>query len=192
MRIVAFTGYARSGKDTAAKALTGEGWTRVGFADALKDLALRINPMVSGGGPITLRMAVGEAGWDEAKQIWPLARKSLQEIGVGVRDVIGEDTWVDIVRRKLNGLKTSAVITDLRFPNEAEAVRKWGGWIIRIDRHTGSESWRDHVSETSIDLIEPHISIGNHGTIEDLHRNVMEAVKELQEMEANGSLQVPR
>jgi len=40
VRIIAFVGPKRSGKDTAAAALVGQrGYVRIGFADAVKELA---------------------------------------------------------------------------------------------------------------------------------------------------------
>src|ERR1700740_2074934 len=38
MKVVAISGWKRSGKDTAAEVLIKEGYKRVGFADPLKDM----------------------------------------------------------------------------------------------------------------------------------------------------------
>ena len=52
--IVGITGYAQHGKDTAAQVLVTEfGFVRVGFADALKELALAVNPIVTPPGQAT-------------------------------------------------------------------------------------------------------------------------------------------
>jgi hypothetical protein len=57
------------------------------------------------------------------------------------------------------------VITDVRFANEAAAIRSWGGEIIRIDR-PGVGPVNGHVSEAM--PFEPDEVIENDGTIEDL------------------------
>jgi dephospho-CoA kinase len=44
--IVGISGYARSGKDEAAKALVEMGFERRAFADKLREFLLALNPMV--------------------------------------------------------------------------------------------------------------------------------------------------
>jgi hypothetical protein len=48
MELVAFSGYARSGKDTAADALLPLGFQRVAFADKLRECLYALNPTVKG------------------------------------------------------------------------------------------------------------------------------------------------
>jgi hypothetical protein len=98
-RIVGLAGYAGSGKDLSANILCDRfNYERRGFADALKALATTI-------------------GWDGRKD--DTGRRLLQELGVGARDVLGADVWVDALMRDLPG---RVVITDVRFPNEVEAI----------------------------------------------------------------------
>jgi len=125
-RLVGLAGYACSGKDTAASALVDLGYERRGFADALKLLATCV-------------------GWDGAKD--DAGRRLLQDLGVGARDILGADVWVDALMSTLAG---PTVITDVRFSNEVDAICDRGGVVLRIWR-PGVEPARGHVSETSLD-----------------------------------------
>jgi hypothetical protein len=65
-------------------------------------------------------------------------RKYLQAYGTEAhRDVFGTDFWVDIVLDQYDRYDPSGevvVITDTRFPNEAQAIRDCGGVIWKIER----------------------------------------------------------
>lgn len=64
-----------------------------------------------------------------------------------------------------------ALITDVRFPNEAAAVLNTGGQLVRIVRSQGGEPVRatdrplDHPSETALDDFPWPITIENSGSI---------------------------
>lgn len=67
------------------------------------------------------------------------------------------------------------LITDIRFPNEAESVLKHDGILIRVNRN---EDAGDHLSETGLDHYPGfHYIIDNTGTIEDLYTKVGEILK---------------
>jgi hypothetical protein len=55
------------------------------------------------------------------------------------RNVFHSNLWVDVVERRIrqhqeDNLNHKFVIPDVRFPNEIEAIRKWGGFVVRICR----------------------------------------------------------
>lgn len=63
------------------------------------------------------------------------------------------------------------IITDVRFPNEAQAILARGGKLIRIERDVCQKI--DHPSETSLDDWNDWLCvIKNNGTIEDLKTQV--------------------
>ena len=75
--IIGLTGYARSGKDTVANYLVEHhGYTRVAFADAIRDALYELNPYIAN----NLRVAevVDDYGWDIAKTN-PEVRRLLHE-----------------------------------------------------------------------------------------------------------------
>lgn len=135
--IIGVTGWANHGKDTTGQYLVANyNFLRYAFADQLKDLALIINPIV-GPGSLRLYAHVEEGGWEAAKKN-PEVRRFLQELGTGVRKIIGADAWVEALDRQLNadGLtrKDHIVITDVRFHNEADYIHRNGGVVWRVTR----------------------------------------------------------
>lgn len=161
MRIIGLCGYAGSGKDEAAKGLVACGWTRIAFADAVREVALAINPVLVGdpSNESAFRLAdvVCDGQWLIAKA-QPEVRRLLQAIGTEAgRKILGENVWVDAAMRKVAG---DTVFSDVRFPNEVAAIRERGGRIVRIER-PGVGPVNGHVSETAIDCIEADYTIIN-------------------------------
>lgn len=163
-QIVGIAGHAQHGKDTAAAVLVREaGFTRIGLADAVRELVLAVNPLLPGGE--RLAALVGRAGWDEAKQV-PEVRRLLQATGTeGVRQVIGEDSWVRALKRKIGTAPSPVVVPDVRFANEADAIRHWGGLLIRVRRLNQDGTVFDnglglsHASEAQVNNLRVHHTI---------------------------------
>lgn len=63
------------------------------------------------------------------------------------------------------------IITDVRFPNEAEAIKDRGGFIIRIDR-PGVEPVNAHPSETALDNWDFDYRIANASDLVALKQTV--------------------
>ena len=59
------------------------------------------------------------------------------------------------------------MVTDVRFRNEADAIRARGGVVVRINR-PGIEAPNDHISEHDLDGYAFDYFVDNDGTIEDL------------------------
>ena len=166
--IIGLTGYAQSGKDSVAKSLVQNyGYTRVAFADKIRDFLYEMNPMVDNVAfePIFLKDRVDRDGWEVAKKN-PQIRRTLQNAGVSARKVFGEDFWVDkalasILRHE------NTVITDVRFINEAEMVKHQDGQVWRIKR-LGVTAVNGHVSEQEMDDYPVDQIFTNNSSIEDL------------------------
>lgn len=87
-------------------------------------------------------------------------RDFLQKLGTdGLRTGLHENTWVNALMADYEGVydidtdRTTWpkwVITDTRFPNEAQAIKDAGGIVIRVDR-PGYKPINDHPSETGLD-----------------------------------------
>lgn len=169
MKLISLTGFCGVGKDLAATGL--EGWTRVSFAQPIRDQLLTLNPLVSAG--LRLKEAIELFGWDGAKHSLKEVRRLMQVYGTEVgRQMVDENVWVDMAEQKIIEAKNDCVITDLRFPNEAKMVRSRGGMIIRIVR-TGIGPTNDHSSEHQ--EIRADVVIENDGSTEELHRRIREA-----------------
>jgi len=175
-RVIGFTGYAGAGKDEAADTLTAFGFKKLGFADPMYDIALVLNPWLFRFGILfRLSWAVRALGWTRAKKI-PAVRRYLQTLGTEVgRTFFGESVWVDFLARRMrSGGKYT--VTNVRYPNEAELIRRMGGHIIRIER-PGTGPANGHSSEHQ--PIHADAVIFNAGTIRELRIQVAETVADL-------------
>ncbi|MFE7466338.1 hypothetical protein ACFU6R_19825 [Streptomyces sp. NPDC057499] len=153
-------------------------FVRVAFADPLKDSALRLDPIVGaestsyGSLPIRLSDVVRRYGWDRAKNSYPEVRRTLQNLGETVRED-DADFWL---RMALDKVRTAdrwslpVVVSDVRYANEADALRAAGALMVRIERpgaSAGGEAAR-HVSELDLDAYPADVTIPNTGTLGDL------------------------
>lgn len=178
--IVGFTGRAGAGKDTAADYLVERyGFHRFAFAGALREM---------------LSTLLDHAGVDLAWLTEPGLKESvIPGIGASYRQLaqtlgtewarreLGDDFWLRIADLHL-GLVPDAgslfkaplhdriVISDVRFHNEVQWIRRRGGCVIGINRSTAAV--RPHISEKLIESLEIWTSINNDGPLEKLHRQV--------------------
>ena len=141
--------------------------------------------------------------------IKPTIRELLQKVGTdAMRDVVHPDVWVNSLMRlykpyketKPFSNKTSLdnkypnwLISDVRFPNEAKAIKDRNGIIVRVRRdkveehickyceaittqadHLCYKAPVQHESETNLDTYSFDWIINNHGTIEELIEKVKE------------------
>lgn len=179
MTLIGLMGQKRSGKDTVAIHLVGRhGFARVAFADRLKKAALDLDPFVgmvpmrgnlSPIEPTRLKDVVDYWGWEQAKEI-PEVRRTLQRLGVAMRHV-QVDVWVNATMIDAARAGDDVVVTDVRFPNEATAIRKFGGYLVRVDR-PGLPDDDGHVSEHAWRSITPDYVVNNDGDLEHLAEEV--------------------
>lgn len=125
-------------------------------------------------------------------------RKMLQQVGTDLfRNQLHPNTWVNAtfadykpigdtllegeVRRvrEEDLIYPNWIITDMRFPNELEAVKKHNGITIRINRGLVERTGKmiqgpEHISETALDDAEFDYVIENDCTIDDLIEKVRE------------------
>lgn len=100
----------------------------------------------------------GKIGWVHRQPM--TVRDFLQKLGTeGLRTGLHENTWVNALMTDYEGLYDmdtdrttwpNWIITDTRFPNEAQAIKDAGGIVIRIDR-PGYTAVNAHPSETALD-----------------------------------------
>lgn len=173
-RIIGLSGYARSGKDTVAAHLERNwGYERRAFADALKDIACALDPLVelADGGTSRLAGLVERVGWEAAKR-HPDVRRLLQRLGQSVRDRCGEDTWLDVVMTDISARpRAHYAISDVRYVNEAEAIRDAGGALWRIER-PGVRPVNSHLSESSLDDWPFDVVLDNDSDVKALYEKV--------------------
>jgi len=153
MHIIGFGCTAQVGKDTAAEYLEklhpGK-VKRVAFADKLKGIAMELFGLSweQCYGSQTAKESV-DARYDMTP------REILQGIGEKMRDVY-PDIWVDTVfnvtipKFAEQGFDCF-IISDVRYPNEADKIHKVGGVVVKITREgSGVTVGASHSSETSM------------------------------------------
>lgn len=182
--LVGLIGKKRVGKDTFAAVLVEEfGFARVAFADPLKEMALTVDPIIDVGAGwddeghlYSLSDLVEAHSWEYVKDTYPGARRLLQRLGDGVRQFEPE-FWVWAGMRSVHDLRGAreqyvrqprpVVITDVRYPNEADAIRDAGGILVRIVR-PGVDDGDTHASETALDDYPADTILSNKGSLEML------------------------
>ena len=107
-------------------------------------------------------------------------RQMMQTLGTEWgRSCIHPELWVMVAagaveqQRKLG---RDVVIDDVRFPNEAEMIRRLGGELWLVDR-PGVVYEGDHASEGALADVVPDAVINNRGSLEQL-REVVAALLE--------------
>lgn len=164
--LIAITGYKFSGKSLASEALSAYmNYEVFSFATPLK----RMICALTGCTMEQLEIFDFKENSIVPEHLFPYCsddrhnyRSLLQGLGDYMRDK-NEDIFVDST---LSTCGKNAIISDLRFVNEARAVKEAGGIIIRIVRD-GISGSSEHKSETQIDLIEPDYIICNNSSLRD-------------------------
>lgn len=165
--LIGLVGHAGAGKDTAAGGLALIGYRNVKFSSGLKAM---LAALLEGQGvsPETIyRMIEGDL--KETPTVYlngRTPRHAMQTLGTEWgRKCIGPEFWVNCGMFTAAG-HDRAVITDCRFPNEIDAIRRAGGMIVRITR-PGLAVDLSHVSEQFIASVTPDLEVENeHATAE--------------------------
>ena len=77
------------------------------------------------------------------------AREFMQFFGTDIMRKMYEPIWVDACIKKIQQEQSGlAIIADVRFPNEAEAIEQAGGRLVRLTRQVFEDS---HSSEIALD-----------------------------------------
>lgn len=162
--IIGISGKKRSGKDTVyelirmCKQSDGVNPIRAAFGDQIKE-------EVAGATGVDL---------DHIEEHKERFRPMLQWWGADFRrHYKGESYWLDKMLAKMETIagREVLVITDVRYPNEAELVKRAGGIMLRVERETGLKD--AHSSENLLDDFEGFdYRLTNDGTIRELKKKV--------------------
>lgn len=182
--IIGMHGKLRSGKDESFKQLEAIGkaegirFKRVAFADPLKEAALQ---SIGASGVVTpdvlknyCRITLYK---NDAPQMGITGREYLQKFGVAAREVYGDSFWVDQALKNIPH-NENVVITDVRFPNEAEAIREAGGYVLYVYR-VENEPDGEHVSEKKLPDHLIDFYIDNTKDIQALRDNLKDTLNEI-------------
>lgn len=194
-KLIGLHGRAGSGKDTVFSIMedTVKDYTfkRDAFADRLKLSAIRnFKPDCTIEDAYDICEVLKSDGFvmlhRDSYDTNPIAitgREFLQHYGTEAhRQVFTDDFWVDAVLPDLEDKYSFGredveewdilVVTDVRFPNEAEAIRKVGGVIWQIYRPQPDESYNKHSSEKPLDSNLIDWIVLNDGDLDQLKDQV--------------------
>ena len=149
-KYVGFTGQARAGKTTAAHVLRDvmQGDVVVcSFADPMRAMLMALYE-AAGIDPYDALAFLNDYKSVNVPIMERSSRELLQTLGTEWgRDCVKQNLWVDIAMRERP--EDVVVFDDVRFDNEADAIRKAGGLIVHVHRETG-EARMAHSSENGV------------------------------------------
>jgi hypothetical protein len=184
INLIGISGKIGSGKDTVGGVLQlyfathqpADAWEIKKFAGKLKDIA----EILTGIPKVNFEMQHFKQSnlpeeWNKNGE--PMtARSLLQIVGTdAMRDQLHENVWVNALFADYNE-NSRWIITDVRFPNEAEAIKKHGGIVIRINRDVDTNN---HLSETALDDYEFDYVIDNNSDMYKLALDVKAIAEKL-------------
>lgn len=153
-RIIGLCGRKGSGKDTAAAVLLSKGYENVKFAGGLKTMLrslLAYQSLDEGTIDEMIEGTLKEETFDCLAGHTP--RHAMQTLGSQWgRSQMSEDFWVQATMTRANSFDR-VVITDVRFPNEKEAIEAAGGLVMGITADWIKPEVGEHESEALIDAI---------------------------------------
>lgn len=163
--IIGITGLAGSGKSEVAGYLAAmRGFRRMAFADPLKEMLLAAG--------FSRAQVYGDLKGEIDALTGKTPRFMMQELGtLWGRQTVHPDLWVRLWERRIDDAVAHyahVVAEDVRFENEAEAIRARGGQVWRVIR-PGVEAMA-HVSEKN--LVPADAVIRNVAGLHDLHLSI--------------------
>lgn len=144
--VISLSGFKGSGKDTAALLMRSKmPFESLSFAAPLKEALAAMfgwpRELLDGTTPES-------RAWRETPDIYwsdqfghtVTPRFVLQHFGTDVvRQHMLDNFWIAAVQKQIENSSSNIILTDARFPNELDMVRKLGGITVRIKR--GEEPW---------------------------------------------------
>jgi hypothetical protein len=173
MQLVGITGKAGSGKDTIADYLVAEhGFTKLSFAGPLKAM------LAAAGMPEPANRDDKEKLIDGFDFTW---REAAQTLGTDWGRALDPNIWVKVVGQRIlrSALGVRFVLSDVRFDNEAEMIRRLGGKMLFVyGRKVNLGANAAHVSEAGVMFYPSRDhTIDNRGALTDTFLQVGSALR---------------
>jgi hypothetical protein len=170
---IALCGLAGSGKSTAADHLVRtHRFVRLSYASPIKRMVRSLLVEAGAGFIEAVEMVDGKLKELPTPFLCGHSpRYALQSLGTEWgRDIIAPDLWRRILLNKVRKFGTHPVVVDdLRFPNEAQALRAEGFLIIRIIR---TNSWTESAHSSEQQEFPVDITLTNDGLVSDLYAKI--------------------
>jgi energy-coupling factor transporter ATP-binding protein EcfA2 len=177
-KVIAFVGPMGSGKSTLAKLVKEVlGGEIISFAGPLKKAAL------------AMQIPYENVYGTPEQKAEPLAilggmssRRFQQLLGTEfARNLVCDDFWIRQFEAAVWAAKSEFVFCDdLRFLNEAAAIKKLGGVIIRVIRNGKTVAASEHPSETEQLLIDADYGMVNDDSLDVMRQRLANLRKDLE------------
>ena len=210
--IIGICGLIGAGKDTTADYLVNiHQFRRESFANTLKDA---VSSVFGWDRELLEGRTRHSREWREQVDPWWANRLNMPDLTPRwvlqywgtevVRKGFHDDTWIASLENKLRKSEDDVVISDCRFPNEIEAIKRAGGAVIRVRRgadpewyplaeavnagpkHIGWSLAKDqlgkfdiHASETAWVGTEFDAVLDNNSTMDHLYSQITRLVQDL-------------
>lgn len=173
MHLIGLGHRARQGKDTVARIIVKESCKKglyakqYGFAEGVR-IACRLNFSMEEKDPALLQLV----GTDLYRQF------------------VDDNYWVNLLHYRITEDQPDlAVVSDVRFWNEASYISKWGGSLVRVDRffdnngikqvYRAADRDLNHISETALEDYPWDAVIENDGDLDQLELATIDVLRSL-------------
>lgn len=111
--------------------------------------------------------------------------KLLQTIGEGLRE-LDPDIWVNLLEKDIHKTEDNIFISDLRYPNEMEMLKKNGFITVKINRpNRPIDRDPNHLSETALNDAEFDIVINNDKDLDNFYHLLDLTMDQFQKFKEN-------
>lgn len=190
---IAITGKANTGKDTLSKMITKELRAinskymvahYLAFADPIKEMIRIMFPKTPRKflyGSSKYRNEIIPGAFKDGEPL--TIRQLLIDIGTDMGRALKETVWLDNFDHRFAKIPYSklTIVTDVRFRNEFDHLKKQNFYQIRLYRQT-DQPGINHISETNQNFIKDNefdYVLHNNGTLKDLKSEVAKIVSQL-------------
>lgn len=156
--VIGISGKIGSGKDTFSNRFISQYRKQCGLTFKNKKFGYNVKKVVSVLCGVSMRVCLSREGKLVYLPEWGMTIGEMQQkIGTeAIRFNIHPDAWILSLFSTYNDIKDSWIISDVRFKNEADAIRQRGGILIRLNGDPKRCRERDnrdmnHPSETELD-----------------------------------------
>lgn len=189
--VIGLVGHARVGKDVCASYISRRlGGVQIAFADKIKEILMEMFDL-------DRDYFYGETGLKDLEiDKYPgwSPRKLMQFIGTDSFRKVWDDVWINYTKKRIETILTKGycplykeelwgknkvvVVSDIRFINEAQAIKDLGGevWkIVRPGQDGKNLGYKEHASEKEQDLIPEEmleVVVNNDSSLDELYKKL--------------------
>lgn len=198
--IIGLSGFISSGKDTVADIIEKKyNFSRESFADSVKDCLSSIfnwdrNLLEGKTTESRVWRDTVDEWWSKRLNIQGFTpRYAMQHFATNIcRNYFHDELWIASLENKIASSNKNIIISDVRFINELQSIKRAGGYVIRIKKGN-DPSWfdtavmanyGDQKSKNLLEKLNVHVSetewigytfdyiIENNGSLTDLETNI--------------------